>query len=177
MHNQTVIRYNVDRMCNGLERVVPLNNLRAIIPEAYFPKIVRSSNNRSYPARSANSLLQDVNRTEVVVQLADMERSRERIYQAIDRGFVVGTNGQQTSLMGRDGIDILGNIVEASILSPNPTLYGNYHSDGHNVIAYIHDPEQKYLEEFGVMGDFQTAMRDPAFYVSCNLKRIKNHCF
>lgn len=166
MHNQVVHRYNVERMCNGLERVRPLNNIRAIVPEAYFPKIVRSSNNRSYPARGENSLLQDVNRTETVVSLSDIERWRDRIYQAIDQGYVLSNDGQQISLRGPNGIDLLGNIVESSALSPNKTLYGNIHNEGHNIIAFVHDPEQKYLEEYGVMGDVTTAMRDPIFYVS-----------
>lgn len=156
MHNQVVHRYNVERMCARLERVKPLNNIRAIVPEAYFPKIIRSSNNRSYPARAPNSLLQDVNRTETVVALADIERWRDRIYQAIDQGYAISANGQQISLRGFNGIDILGNIVESSSLSPNKLLYGNMHNEGHNIIAFVHDPEQKYLEEFGVMGDVTT---------------------
>lgn len=168
MHNQVVHRYNVERMCAGLERVRPLNNIRAIVPEAYFPKIVRSSNNRSYPARPANSLLQDVNRTETVVALSDIERWRDRVYLAIDQGFAVGANGQQISLRGPNGIDILGNIIECSSLSPNKSLYGNIHNEGHNIIAFVHDPDQRYLEEFGVMGDVTT--------VNLNIKMLCFRC-
>lgn len=62
------------------------------------------------------------------------------------------------------GIDILGNIVEACSLSPNRQLYGSLHNNGHDAIAYAHDPEDRYLEDFGVMGDVATAMRDPFFY-------------
>lgn len=32
------------------------------------------------------------------------------------------------------------------------------------MISYSHDPEGRYLEEYGVMGDVATAMRDPIFY-------------
>jgi len=67
-------------------------------------------------------------------------------------------------LQGLEAIDILGNIVEASDLSINKLMYGNLHNQGHNVISLIHDPLQKYLEEFAVMGDVTTAMRDPIFY-------------
>lgn len=35
---------------------------------------------------------------------------------------------------------------------------------GHNVISFSHDPENRYLEDYGVMGDVNTAMRDPIFY-------------
>lgn len=87
----------------------------------------------------------------------------------------------------------MGNLVEASILSQNPNLYGSLHNQGHNAISYIHDPDNRYLvsvfmssrrsrhyifylankiqnhliyvkEKFGVMGDSATAMRDPVFY-------------
>lgn len=35
---------------------------------------------------------------------------------------------------------------------------------GHNIIALIHDPLGKHLEDPSVMGSLQTAMRDPLFY-------------
>lgn len=63
------------------------------------------------------------------------------------------------------GIDMLGNMIEASpVLSPNIPYYGNMHNMGHLFIAYSHDPDHRYLENFGVMGDSATAMRDPIFY-------------
>ena len=43
------------------------------------------------------------------------------------------------------GIDVLGNMVESSILSPNRQLYGNLHNMGHVFISFVHDPEHKYL--------------------------------
>lgn len=46
------------------------------------------------------------------------------------------------------GIDILGNMIEASILSVNRNYYGNLHNRGHNLIAYSHDPENKYLVSY-----------------------------
>lgn len=62
------------------------------------------------------------------------------------------------------GIDILGNMMESSILSPNRQLYGDMHNLGHVFISYSHDPDHRHLETFGVMGDSATAMRDPVFY-------------
>lgn len=35
---------------------------------------------------------------------------------------------------------------------------------GHNLLAYIHDPENRHLEDYAVMADVATAMRDPVFY-------------
>lgn len=62
------------------------------------------------------------------------------------------------------GIDILGDILESSSLTPNRQLYGNLHNMGHNLVSYVHDPDSRHLEDYGVMADVATAMRDPVFY-------------
>ncbi|XP_053688843.1 phenoloxidase 1-like [Sabethes cyaneus] len=166
MHSQIIARYNVDRFCNRLSRVRPLTNYREAISEAYFPKMVRSSNNRAYPARAADSVLRDLNRVDndTIVSVNDLQRWTDRIHQAIDQKAVVDTSGKSIPLDEVKGIDILGDLVEASTLSVNRRLYGSLHNFGHDVLAYIHDPDYRYLEDFGVMGDVTTAMRDPVFY-------------
>lgn len=55
------------------------------------------------------------------------------------------SSGDRVQLTETNGIDILGNLIEASILSQNTTLYGNLHNFGHLAIAYIHDPQNRYL--------------------------------
>lgn len=50
----------------------------------------------------------------------------------------------QVKLNEENGIDVLGNLIESSILSLNPNLYGTLHNDGHNAIAFIHDPDQRH---------------------------------
>lgn len=112
-----------------MERVKPLNNFRERIPEGYFPKIVRSLNNRAYPGRPNDLFLQDINREDDQVEIAELERWRDRIFQAIDQGYVVeqGTN-RQIPLDDTRGIDILGDILESSALTPNRQLYGRYGS-------------------------------------------------
>lgn len=167
MHSQIIARYNNERICNRLASVKPLSNLREPIREGYFPKIIRSVNNRAYPARVDHSVLKDLNRVEddTYLEIADVERWRDRIHQAIDQGYVVeqGT-GRQIPLDEQHGIDILGNILENCALSPNRQLYGNLHNMGHNLISYVHDPDSRHLEDYGVMADVATAMRDPTFY-------------
>jgi len=88
MHHQILARYNVERFCNNLKRVQPLNNLRTEIPEGYFPKILSSLNNRTYPARVTNQLLNDVNREDANIEISDVERWRDRVLAAIDQGYV-----------------------------------------------------------------------------------------
>lgn len=69
--------------------------------------------------------------------------------------------GKSLPLDEQTGIDILGNMVEATDLSVNKTFYGNLHGFGHDLISFIHDPDGRYLEDFSVMGHVATAMRDP----------------
>lgn len=167
MHNQVIARYNVERICNGLSRVKSLKNFREPIPEGYFSKVTRSSNNRTYAARNTNALLHDLNRPEdnVFYELADMERWYTRILHAIDEGYVIDKETKEKIPLDEvKGIDILGDIVESTILTPNDNLYGHLHAVGHDFIGFSHDPDGWYLEEYGVMGDVATALRDPIFY-------------
>lgn len=54
--------------------------------------------------------------------------------------------GTPESLNDDKGIDKLGNIVEASdLLSLNYALYGDLHNMGHEMMAFIHDPDYRYL--------------------------------
>lgn len=46
------------------------------------------------------------------------------------------------------GIDILGDLMEASILTPNRAFYGDFHNMGHTVMSYIHDPDHRHLVSF-----------------------------
>lgn len=167
MHSQIIARYNNERICNRLGRVVPLNNLREPLPEGYFPKIIRSMNNRAYPSRVDNAILKDLNRVEdeTYLEIAELERWRDRIHNAIDQGYAVEQDtGRQIPLDAKTGIDTLGNMLESSDLTPNRQLYGNLHNLLHNLVSYVHDPDGRHLEDYGVMADVATAMRDPVFY-------------
>lgn len=62
------------------------------------------------------------------------------------------------------GIDILGNLLQSSILSPNRKFYGDIANIGHAFIAYCHDPQNLALQSYGVMGEPATCMRDMLFY-------------
>lgn len=116
MHQQMTARYNFERFCNGLPRVVPFVNLREPLAEGYFPKLDSLVASRSWPGRPAQSLLRDLNREadQIQVSLADMERWREAFFQAIRQGAVQDERGQTIPLTEARGIDILGNMMEVS---------------------------------------------------------------
>ncbi|XP_060843836.1 phenoloxidase 1-like [Rhopalosiphum padi] len=166
MHQQINARYNLERLSNNMNRVVRLNNWRDSIVEGYFPKLDNILANRVWPSRPANAKLSDINREveQMSFDIEDLERWRDRLFSAIHSGYIIDTAGKQVRLTETDGIDILGNLMEASLLSLNPNFYGSLHNFGHDAISFIHDPDNRYLENYGVMGDPATAMRDPIFY-------------
>ncbi|KAK9503579.1 hypothetical protein O3M35_010108 [Rhynocoris fuscipes] len=166
MHQQIMGRYNFERLCNGLPRVKRLINWREPIEEGYFPKLDSLVSSRVWPPRFANTKLSDINREmdQIRVDIQDMERWRDRIFAAIHSGSIVDNQGRTVLLTETEGIDVLGNVIEASILSPNRNLYGDLHNLGHFMIGLCHDPDGRNLENFSVMGDPTTTMRDPVFY-------------
>nr|ANZ03352.1 phenol oxidase 2 [Rhodnius prolixus] len=166
MHQQIMARYNFERLCNNLARTKRLVNWREPIEEAYFPKLDSLVSSRVWPPRFANTKLSDINREmdQIRFDIQDMERWRDRIYAAIHSGAVLDSNGQTVELTEREGIDHLGNIIESSILSLNKNLYGDLHNLGHFIIGLCHDPDGRNLENYGVMADPTTTMRDPVFY-------------
>ncbi|GAB0086196.1 Hemocyanin, N-terminal [Sergentomyia squamirostris] len=166
MHQQLLARYNFERFCNRLKRVRRFNDLRQPIKVGYFPKMDSLVASRAWPGRAAETSLKDLNRDldQIKMDIGSLERWRDRFYEAIHQGFVVDASGNRMALDENRGIDILGNMMESSILSPNRQLYGDLHNMGHVFISYCHDPDHRHLESFGVMGDSTTAMRDPVFY-------------
>ncbi|CAO1425726.1 unnamed protein product [Diamesa serratosioi] len=166
MHEQIVGRYNFERLSNNLPKVGRLNNLRAPIPEGYFPKMDSLVASRAWPGRVSGAFLKDLNREldQIKLNISDLEQWRDRFFEAVQQGFVTDASGNRVVLDEARGIDVLGNMMESSILSPNRQLYGDLHNMGHVFISYSHDPDHRHLESFGVMGDSATAMRDPVFY-------------
>ncbi|KAG8238622.1 hypothetical protein J437_LFUL018540 [Ladona fulva] len=165
MHKQVMARYNIERFCNQLGRTRKLQ-VREPLDEGYFPKLTNINTNREWPGRRSRARLMDVDKEQFGLHLdiESLERWTDRIIEAINVGSVIDAQGRAIPLDEVRGIDILGNIIEASIISINPNLYGDIHNGYHDVISFAHDPDNKHMEGFGVLGDPSTAMRDPAFY-------------
>ncbi|XP_044743292.1 phenoloxidase 1-like [Chrysoperla carnea] len=170
MHQQIIARYNFERFCNKLPRVKRLVDYKQPMKEAYYSKLDSLVSSRAWPSRSANMVCKDLNRpvNRLKQDLDEMARWTDRIHEAINSGFVRLPDGSQVELSVQngldEGIDMLGNMIEASILAPNMAYYGNLHNMGHIFIAYCHDPDHRYLENFAPMGDTAINMRDPIFY-------------
>ncbi|XP_049879265.1 phenoloxidase subunit 1 isoform X2 [Pectinophora gossypiella] len=166
MHQQIIARYNAERLCNNLGRVTRYNDFRKPISEGYFPKLDSQVASRAWPPRFAETKIRDIDRPVDVIKIdvSQLETWRDRFLEAIENGSIVLPNNRTVPLDEATGIDVLGNLMESSIVSANRGYYGDLHNMGHVFIAYSHDPDHRHLEQFGVMGDSATAMRDPVFY-------------
>nr|ACZ97553.1 prophenoloxidase subunit 1 [Plutella xylostella] len=166
MHQQIIARYNAERLCNNLGFVTRYNDFRGPIAEGYFPKMDSQVASRAWPPRFSGTTIRDLDRPvdQIRSDVSEMETWRDRFIQAIDSGTIVLPNGRTQRLDEETGIDVLANLMESSIISRNRAYYGDLHNMGHVFISYAHDPDHRHLEQFGVMGDPATAMRDPIFY-------------
>lgn len=163
MHGQLIARYNVERLSNHLPRVKKLV-LREPIKEGYYPKLDTLVASRVWPGRPPYTRLQDLNRDNMKIDIEDLERWTARIYDAIAMGYLVNTTGGAVPLTEEGGAELLANTIESTSLSPNEQLYGELTNLGHILISLAADPENRYLESFGVMGDAAVSLRDPVFY-------------
>lgn len=77
-----------------MKRVERLIDFDQPIKEAYFPKLDSLVASRSWPARVANQTLSNLRREvdQIVVDIDDMKRWRDRIFEAINSGFVRGVS-------------------------------------------------------------------------------------
>ncbi|XP_022907908.2 phenoloxidase 1-like [Onthophagus taurus] len=163
MHQQIIARYNFERFSNNLNRVIPWSDWHTPIKEAYFPKLDSQVAARVWPARMENQQIRNINRDNISATIGELIQWNSRIADGIDSGEVRTKTGFM-KLTEDSGIDVLGNMVEASVLSPNQDYYGDLHNMGHVFISLAHDPDFRYLEDAGIMSDTATAMRDPVFY-------------
>jgi hypothetical protein len=128
-----------------------------------------------FPARPYNFYFQDLKN----IRVADMQAFEERIKEAIASGFVITQEGEKLSINNTEGINILGEIIEASVNSRNPNYYGSIHNLAHIMLGRVVDPQGKFGMPPGVMEHFETATRDPAFfrlhkYIDMMIKEHKN---
>jgi tyrosinase len=88
MHQQIIARYNVERLCNELPRVVPLTDLKKPILEGYFPKLDSMVASRSWPPRTSNALMADIARKadEMDMKVENLELWRSKFLEAINQG-------------------------------------------------------------------------------------------
>ncbi|KAI5726965.1 hypothetical protein M8J76_011895 [Diaphorina citri] len=144
MHQQMLARYNTEKLANG---EVP-------IPSAHDPKELESRIESKYQLPEYDHVGDGCS-----ASYAEMQQWTNNIIEAINQGYAVTSTNQSMPI----SVDLLGNMIQPSSATPNPTLYGNAHNMGHNNIAYCHY-KGKQKQILADLGDTRTAPRCPVFY-------------
>lgn len=168
-HHQLTARFDAERLSNYLSVVDELYWDQPIY-EGFAPHTTYRHGGE-FPSRPDNKQFEDV---EGVAHIRDMKLIADRIHDAIDHGYIIDSEGSKINLDTKNGIDILGNIIESSTCSPNVQYYGALHNTAHKMLGRQADPKSKYALPPGVMEHFETATRDPSFF---RLHKYMNNIF
>nr|CCF55382.1 hemocyanin beta subunit 1 [Atyopsis moluccensis] len=158
-HHQLTARFDAERLSNHLP----------LVGELYWDKPIKDGfaphttykYGGDFPSRPDNKEFEDV---EGAARIRDLKVMESRIRDAIAHGYVVDATGNVIDISNERGIDIIGDIIESSMYSPNKQYYGALHNTAHIVLGRQADPRGKYGMPPGVMEHFETATRDPAFF-------------
>ncbi|KAJ1531520.1 hypothetical protein ONE63_000195 [Megalurothrips usitatus] len=159
-YQQILARYNLQRMANYLPELEDFD-WEETIKTGYNPDLLYP-NGAQFPNRPAQ---QDISSIKSY-SIEDLKAIEMRIKDAIDSGFVLGKDGNKIPITQYvKGINILGNIIEGNQDSVNSRYYGSYQTMLRSLFALIMDPAMEHGVAPGVIGHYQTALRDPAFYI------------
>lgn len=83
--------YNASRLTEGILPAEPFLDFRQIVSDGYFSKLTTTTVQDNIPPRQNDVYWQNLNRSEddLFVTVNDMERWRDRIISAIDKGYLV----------------------------------------------------------------------------------------
>nr|Q95P07.1 RecName: Full=Hemocyanin subunit D; Flags: Precursor [Scutigera coleoptrata]CAC69247.1 hemocyanin subunit D [Scutigera coleoptrata] len=160
MHKQMVARYDTERLSNDLPRVRPFENWNDPIDEGYSPHLIIDKTGYKYAYRPQGVIVHDLPN----LPKTKMFEWKNRIMVGIRKGSLISANKTQVPLNNDHGIDLLGDVVESSLLSVNRVFYGNLHCYAHVIAGKVTDPQSTYGEKNGAMYDVATSARDPLFY-------------
>lgn len=169
VHHQLTARFDAERLSNNLDVVDELHWDKEII-EGFAPHTTYRYGGE-FPTRPDNIYFDDV---EGVAKVRDMLITESRIRDAIAHGYIDSHDGTPINIRDEHGIDVLGDIIESSLYSPNPEYYGALHNTAHIMLGRQADPQGKFNMPPGVMEHFETATRDPSFF---RLHKYMNNIF
>ncbi|XP_076048338.1 hemocyanin B chain-like [Oratosquilla oratoria] len=159
VHHQLTARFDAERLSNYLPVVDELYWNRPI-KEGFAPHTTYRYGGE-FPSRPDNKAFEAV---EGVVRIRDVKEMESRIRDAISHGYFTSKDGTPIYIDNERGIDILGDVIESSVYSPNPGYYGALHNYAHILLGRQADPKGKFNMPPGVMEHFETATRDPSFF-------------
>jgi hypothetical protein len=159
---QLLARYNLERLSNNMGNVKTID-LDNELEDGVFSNL-KLTNGLQVQNRQNNMQLNTDKNHKMVSMIKDFEN---RFYQAIDQGFVQTLNGNKIDLRGKDGINILGDLLQDNQNNVNNQFYRNlemYYRQllGGNHVDNIDRSDNRFTTT--VMGTHETTLRDPVFW-------------
>uniref|UniRef100_UPI00313433C7 hexamerin 1B precursor n=1 Tax=Tribolium castaneum TaxID=7070 RepID=UPI00313433C7 len=170
MYQQILARYYLERLSNGFGEI-DYFNWEVPFENGYYPTMCYP-NGLQFPARPSYSRLyeyfynygQHYGYNKYAYSYTFVKDYERRIRDAIDSGYVFTRSGQKVDLFSRDGINILGNLIEGNPDSPYYKYYGAYQVFARHLLGYSFQPLTYHKTYPSALEHFETSMRDPAFY-------------
>ncbi|CAD7081066.1 unnamed protein product [Hermetia illucens] len=157
---QILARYNMERLSHGMG---PIKDISLNIPlKNGYNSFLRHYNGLGYSVRKNYYDVYTTGDYYLISRVKDYER---RIRDAIDKGYVIGKDGSKIDLYGKNGIDLLGNIIQSNKDSVNDRFYGGLVRLMRKLIGggYVKNVDHNNVLP-SVMEYYETALRDPATY-------------
>ncbi|KAJ8712292.1 hypothetical protein PYW07_005134 [Mythimna separata] len=164
-HKQLVARYYMERLSNGLGEIPELGH--EIVKEGYNSGLLYH-NGVPFPVRPNYFHLNQPQFVNTIQEINDYER---RIRDAIDQGYLINNLGEHINLRAPEAIETLGRVIEVNVDSPNAQYYKDFITLWKKVLGNSLVQEHQYFHHFvplvvpSVLEHYQTALRDPAFYM------------
>nr|AUO15573.1 hexamerin-like protein 2 [Haplotropis brunneriana] len=155
---QIVSRYSLERFANRLPDLESIDYNHPVLV-GYYPEL-RLQNGREAPARPVGVHPRNID----LLHWEELKNYERRIRDAIDYGYVAGSDYEKYNLREKDLTNILGNIVEGNAESIHREYYGSVYRNLLSVFSHIVDPVHQYGVPASVLEQPETQLRDPLFY-------------
>lgn len=159
---QLLARYNLERKSNGLDNVKDIT-LDGTVENGVYPNL-RYTNGLQMTNRQNDYDLQKQHNMKLIQVTKDFEN---RFYRAVDQGFVETVNGNKVNLQSKDGVNILGNLLQGNSDSANSQYYHylEYYYRlllGGNNNDNVDFNDKRFVPT--VLDNYETSMRDSVFW-------------
>lgn len=168
--NQLLARYNLERKSNVLDNVQTVS-LEGVIDNGVYPNL-RYTNGIQMPNRQNEFNLKKQQNMKLIQVTKDFEN---RFYRAIDQGFVLNEDGHKVNLENKDGLNILGNLLQENRDSVNTQFYRSLECYYRLLFGGSNNDNVDFTDNRfvpTVLDHYETSMRDSVFWQI--MKRVTN---
>ncbi|XP_018397198.1 PREDICTED: hexamerin-like [Cyphomyrmex costatus] len=157
-HRQMLNRYYLERLSHDIGEITYVDVNKPVVP-GYYPTM-QHHNGLRFPQRHVGSEV-PLHAHKHIQAIQDVHT---RIFDAIDKGYVVDTHGKHIDIYTVDGFNYLGNVIQGNADSANPVYYGQLERLYRKVLGIGPVQVTRHTVVPTALELFSTTLRDPVFY-------------